>query len=131
LIDYFLKQFAAKHDKRIKGMSAAARHRLFLCDWRQGNVRELRNVIESMVVVDYDGLLDMDDLPEDLAGPPEPSAEPAEQSLAGLVGRSLEEVEKLFIAETLRLSGGNRELAASKLGMGERTLYRKIKEFGL
>jgi len=75
--------------------------------------------------------LDMDDLPEELAGPPAPSAEPAEQSLAGLVGRSLEDVEKLFILETLRLSGGNRELAASKLGIGERTLYRKIKEYGM
>jgi two-component system response regulator HydG len=49
----------------------------------------------------------------------------------GLVGRTLEEIEKLFITETLRVSGGNRELAASKLGIGERTLYRKIKEYGL
>ena len=38
-------------------------------------------------------------------------------------------MEKLFIAETLRLSGDNRELAAAKLGLGERTLYRKIKEY--
>ena len=130
LIDYFLKQFAAQHGKRIKGMSAAARHRLFMFDW-PGNVRQLRNVIESMVVVDYDGLLDMDDLPEELAGPAAPSAEPPEQSLAGLVGRTLVDVEKLFISETLRLSGGNRELAAEKLGLGERTLYRKIKDFEL
>jgi two-component system response regulator HydG len=131
LIDYFLKQFAAKHGKRIKGMSAAARHRLLMCDWRQGNVRELRNVIESMVVVDYDGLLDMDDLPEDLSGAAMPSDEPPEHSLSSLVGRTLVEMEKLFIAETLRLSGGNRELAAAKLGLGERTLYRKIKEYGI
>jgi len=131
LIDYFIKQFATRHGKPIKGMSAAARHRLFTFDWRQGNVRQLRNVIESMVVVDYDGLLDVDDLPEELAEPAEPAAEPGEQSLSGLVGRSLQEVEKLFILETLRLSAGNRELAASKLGIGERTLYRKIKEYGL
>ena len=130
LIDYFLKQFAARHGKRIKGMSAAARHRLLAYDW-PGNVRQLRNVVESMVVVDYDGLLDVDDLPEELAGPAEPAAEPAEQSLVGLVGHTLEEIEKLFIAETLRVSGGNREVAADKLGIGERTLYRKIKEYGL
>ena len=130
LIDYFLKQFAARHGKRIRGMSAAARHRLLTFEW-PGNVRQLRNVVESMVVVDYDGLLDIDDLPEELAGLPEPSAEPSDCSLVGLVGRTLEEVEKLFIAETLRVSGGNRELAASKLGIGERTLYRKIKEYGL
>jgi two-component system response regulator HydG len=131
LIDYFLKQFATKHGKRIKGMSAAARHRLLVYDWRPGNVRQLRNVIESMVVVDYDGLLDVDDLPEEFSGPVEPAAESPEQSLTALVGRSLMDIEKLFIAETLRISGGNRELAASKLEIGERTLYRKIKEYGL
>ncbi len=130
LIDYFLKQFAARHGKRIRGMSAAARHRLLTFEW-PGNVRQLRNVVESMVVVDYDGLLDADDLPEELAGPPSPAAEPTDCSLVGLVGRTLEEVERMFINETLRVSGGNRELAASKLGIGERTLYRKIKEFGL
>ena len=84
-----------------------------------------------MVVVDYDGLLDFDDLPEELAGPTVPSAEPAEDTLVGLVGRTLEDVEKMFISETLRVCGGNRELAASKLGIGERTLYRKIREYGM
>jgi two-component system, NtrC family, response regulator HydG len=130
LIDYFLKQFTALHGKRIKGMSAAARHRLLTFEW-PGNVRQLRNVVESMVVVDYDGLLDGDDLPEELAGPPEASAAPADCSLLGLVGTPLAEVEKMFITETLRVSGGNRELAASKLGIGQRTLYRKIREYGL
>jgi two-component system response regulator HydG len=84
-----------------------------------------------MVVVDYDGLLDLDDLPEELAGPPEHAHEPASCSLIALVGRPLDEIEKLFISETLRVTGGNREVAASKLGIGERTLYRKIKEYGL
>jgi two-component system response regulator HydG len=51
--------------------------------------------------------------------------------LSALVGRPLEEVERIFIAETLRLTGGNREQAAELLGIGERTLYRKIKEFNL
>jgi two-component system response regulator HydG len=51
--------------------------------------------------------------------------------LAGLVGRPLEEIERLFIAETLKVTGGNREQAAELLGIGERTLYRKIKEYQL
>ena len=130
LIDYFLKQFSTQHNKQLRGMSSAARHRLLSYDW-PGNVRQLRNMIESMVVVDYDGLLDVDDLPEELAGPAEPAGEPAACSLVGLVGRPLDEIERLFIAETLRVTGGNREVAASKLGIGERTLYRKIKEYGL
>ena len=130
LIDYFLKQFSAQHAKHIKGMSSAARHKLLGYAW-PGNVRQLRNVVESMVVVDYDGLLDVDDLPEELAAPAEPAGEPATATLVALVGHSLPEIERLFIAETLRVTGGNREVAASKLGIGERTLYRKIKEYGL
>lgn len=130
LIEHFREQFSTRHGKKIKNISPAARHRLLSFDW-PGNVRQLRNVIESMVVVDYDGVLDLDDLPEELAGRPEPDGQPATNSLVGLVGRPLEEVERLFISETLRVAGGNREVAASQLGIGERTLYRKIKEYGL
>ncbi len=130
LIDYFVRQFATRHGKQIKGMSSAARRKLLAFDW-PGNVRQLRNVVESMVVVDYDGLLDLDDLPEELVGPPEQVADTSNASLAALVGQPLEEIERLFVTETLRLAGGNREEAAKMLGIGERTLYRKIKEYGL
>jgi two-component system response regulator HydG len=130
LIDYFVKQFAAQHSKQIRGMSPAARHRLMTFDW-PGNVRQLRNVVESMVVVDYDGLLDTDDLPEELAEATEPVGQPSTASLAVLVGKPLTEIERLFIAETLRLAAGNREEASKMLGIGERTLYRKIKEYEL
>jgi len=134
LIDYFIKQFAAEHGKRIKGMTPPARRRLAAFDW-PGNVRQLRNVVESMVVVDYDELLDLDDLPEELAeeddSSPDAEAASGGTSLARLVGQPLEEVEKLFIAETLRMVAGNREEAARMLGIGERTLYRKIKQYGV
>jgi two-component system response regulator HydG len=131
LIDYFMRQFISRHGKQIKGMSPAARHKLLTFDW-PGNVRQLRNVVESMVVVDYDGLLDVDDLPEELTGPAESAGEPSSpMSLAALVGKPLTEVERMFVTETLRLTGGNREEAAKMLGIGERTLYRKIKEYGV
>ena len=125
------RSFAKRHHKTIKGMSLPARSKLVSFAW-PGNVRQLRNVIESMVVVDCDEMLDVDDLPLELepavAAAPTLAAEP-QASLATLVGRPLEEVERLFIAETLKLTGGNREQAAELLGIGERTLYRKIKEF--
>jgi two-component system response regulator HydG len=130
LLDHFIRLFAKKHGKQIRGVSPPARRKLLTFPW-PGNVRQLRNVVESMVVVDYDGLLDLDDLPEELAGPAEPSPEPQTTSLASLVGRSLEEIERLFLAETLRACGNNREEASRLLGIGERTLYRKIKEYGL
>ncbi len=133
LIDYFMKQFAARHNKTIKSMATVARRRLLAFDW-PGNVRQLRNVVESMVVVDYDGVLDVDDLPDELGPVPVTNApvhDAGGDSLLGLVGKPLEEIERLFITETLKLAAGNREEAARLLGIGERTLYRKIKEYGL
>ena len=133
LIEHFVRQFARRHSKTIKGMSLPARVKLGSYAW-PGNVRQLRNVIESMVVVDCDEILDVDDLPLELE--PDSPATPIAQGdapvgIAALVGRPLEEVEKIFIGETLKLTGGNREQAADLLGIGERTLYRKIKEYHL
>jgi two-component system response regulator HydG len=130
LIDHFIKLLAKKHDKQIKGVSSAARRKLLAFDW-PGNVRQLRNVVESMVVVDYDGLLDTDDLPEELSDPGETAGQSSIATRASLVGKPLQEIERLFIADTLRVTGGNREEAAGMLGIGERTLYRKIKEYKL
>ena len=132
LTDYFMKQFAARHHKSIRSMSTAARRQLMAHDW-PGNVRQLRNVVESMVVVDADGVLDLDDLPDEFGAAVAADAQPATagSSLASLVGRPLTEIEKQFITETLQLTGGNREEAATMLGIGQRTLYRKIKEYGL
>jgi two-component system response regulator HydG len=125
-----MKDLARHHHKGIGGMTTAARRRLLGHHW-PGNVRELRNVIESMIVVDYDEVLDVDDLPPELspAGTPDDGA--ATDGMEALVGKPLSEIERLFVAETLKLTGGNREEAARLLGIGERTLYRKIKEYGL
>jgi len=143
LIEHFMKQFAKQHEKTVKSMSTAARRRMMAYDW-PGNVRELRNAVERMVVVDMDGVLDADDLPSELIDPAEAeaaaaagdhmsdgAAAPGGLGLASLVGRPLEEVERMFITETLSAADGNREEAAKMLAIGERTLYRKIKEYGL
>jgi two-component system response regulator HydG len=89
-----------------------------------------------MVVVDIDEVLDLDDLPAELA----PAAGETDtvdgvadggDGLHQLVGKSMNEIEAMFIGETLKATAGNREEAATMLGIGERTLYRKIKEYGL
>ncbi len=130
LIEHFIRQFGKRHHKTINSMSAVARRRLMAYDW-PGNVRQLRNVVESMVVVDYDGVLDVDDLPSELVANNDASEDARSGNLAALVGKPLSDVERLFIAETLEQTNGNREAAAELLGIGQRTLYRKIKEFGL
>jgi two-component system response regulator HydG len=129
LIDFFLKEFSKVHDKPVTSISPAARKALMAYAW-PGNVRELKNTIESMVVIDYDGILDLDDLSEDIQAAAPAPIEP-EAGSPHLVGRKLDDIEKYFIAETLKLTGGNREEAAKLLGIGERTLYRKIKEYGI
>ena len=127
LIAHFVKEFNQKHAKRALGVAEPLRRALATYAW-PGNVRQLRNLVESMVVQDVDGTLGADDLEEadraDLfaAGAP---ASGADQ----LVGRSLSEIERFYVEKTLALTEGNREESARKLGIGERTLYRKIKEY--
>jgi two-component system response regulator HydG len=130
LVDYYRKQYTKKHRKNVRGISGGVSRKLFDYDW-PGNVRQLRNFVESMVVVDMDGVLDVDDLPPELA---EPAGSATETSACGpseLVGKSLAEIERWAVEHTLRLTGGNREDAARILGIGARTLYRKLKEYEL
>jgi two-component system response regulator HydG len=129
LIEHFLKEFSDAHGKRVTGITPAARKALMTYAW-PGNVRELRNTIESMVVMDLDGVLDVDDLTEELQATAEAAGEVA-SGADGLVGKPLDDVERHYIAEALKLTDGNREEAARMLGIGERTLYRKIKDYGL
>ncbi len=132
LIDHFLKEMTARHGREVEHMSKSARQALMAYDW-PGNIRQLRNYIERMVVVDLDGLLDVDDLPDEIAPPPRQGEEPAHMhdGSDSLVGKPLSDVERYYIEKTLTLTDGNREEAAHLLGIGERTLYRKIKEFKL
>ena len=145
LLDHFLRIFSQKFNKKIKGVSQSARRRLYQYDW-PGNVRQLKNVVESMIAVDMDGILDMDDLPdeliEDQGAETMPDRIPREMpaviavpgpvdigaTLLPLVGHSLDEIEQAFIMQTLNSTGGNREETAAMLGIGERTLYRRIKD---
>jgi two-component system response regulator HydG len=131
LIEHFIQLHVARHRKQVRGITGPARRRLMTFIW-PGNVRQLKNAVESMVVVDLDEVLDVDDLPPELAAPADPALPAGEhQGLAELVGKPLSDIEGLFIGETLKAAGGNREEAAEMLGIGERTLYRKIKEYGL
>ncbi len=131
LADHFRRQFAKRHHKPIKGMSPMATKRLFAFDW-PGNVRQLRNAIETMVVLDVDGVLDVDDLPPELAEAA-PAAASATVSAGGgpveLIGRPMDDIERWAIEETLKLTSGNREEAAKVLGIGARTLYRKLEKY--
>ncbi|HWJ96403.1 MAG TPA: sigma-54 dependent transcriptional regulator, partial [Telluria sp.] len=127
LIHYFLTQAAEKYGKELEGLTPEAQQTLMSYNW-PGNVRQLKNVIENMVVLSTGTRLGVEALPADIR--PKASAD----SLGGmnnLVGISIEQAEKELIRNTLKMVQGNREHAAKILGIGERTLYRKIKEYEL
>jgi two-component system response regulator HydG len=136
LIDHFLREFAQQHGRNVRGITPEARTLLVRAGW-PGNVRELRNALESMVLLARSDVLDVKDVPEtvlDRHGAAARGASELPSDLQGgydLRGRSAAEVERELIRTNLELVGGNRHKAARILKIGERTLYRKIKEYGL
>ncbi|MEY4179729.1 MAG: hypothetical protein RLY70_3303 [Planctomycetota bacterium] len=132
LVDHFRKLFSRRHHKQVKGISTAVSRALYGYDW-PGNVRQLRNAVETMVVLDSDGVLDVDDLPPEMAEPAESptnvSPVASVGSLSELVGQPMEAYERFAIEETLKLTNGNRDEAARILDIGARTLYRKLDRY--
>jgi two-component system response regulator HydG len=127
LIEHFIAAGNKAHGTKIKGVTPEVRRVLMSYPW-PGNVRQLRNVIENMVVLATGDKLTVDDLPVEIHTPP---AGAADEQFGELAGISIEEAEKQLIRNTLKMLDGNREKAAQILGIGERTLYRKIKEYDL
>jgi len=131
---YFLKEAAAEIGSSVTGITDAAQAVLDNYDW-PGNIRQLRHCIRTMVVLCDADKLDVADIPPEihqLRQLAAPTAGLHQQTVgAGLAGMSLNELEKQAIVETLAKTGNNREKAAKILGIGERTLYRKIKEYNL
>jgi two-component system response regulator HydG len=126
LIEHFLRHFAKVHGKDVESIDRDALVALVRYDW-PGNVRELKNAVESMVVRARGNILTRNDLPPEVWAPL-PQDQDGWQFLSG---RTAEEVERNHLRVTLELTQGNRQKAAKTLGISERTLYRKIKEFGL
>ena len=126
LVDFFLKQAASEVGAKVTGITDSAMTALLKYDW-PGNIRQLQHSIRTMVVMCDRDKLDVNDIPPDIAQRPQLASGVG----TGLAGVSLNELERQAIAETLAKTQGNREQAAKILGIGERTLYRKIKEYNL
>jgi DNA-binding NtrC family response regulator len=120
----FLKEFAQENGKKIEGFDPKARQALYAYSW-PGNVRELRNCVESAVVMASEGLVGLDDLPPGI----KPSG--GEREARVPVGSTLAEAEGILIRETLAAQGGNKSRTAEVLGIGRKTLYQKIEEYGI
>ncbi|MEM7625909.1 MAG: sigma-54 dependent transcriptional regulator [Planctomycetota bacterium] len=128
LTRHFVTHYARQMEKDVPAVAEDVQMLLMQHDW-PGNVRQLMNVIQNMVVIADGDTLEPRHLPPEVA-----QAKAGGGDTAGSVntgGMSLDHLEKQAIREALRTTAGNREQAAKMLGIGERTLYRKLKEYGL
>ena len=125
LIESFLGHFAEKHKRRRKRLSAEAVQLCQRFPW-PGNVRQLRNVIERLVVTTPHTVVEVGELPDFLA-----THDQRTTSFSVRVGMTLAEAEKLLIRQTLSQLTSNREQAARALGISRRSLQYKLKQYGL
>ena len=125
LIENFLEQFSLKHKRRRKRFSPAAMEICQRFPW-PGNVRQLRNAVERLVITLRGSTVEAADLPDFLR-----DHDQSATTFTIRPGLSIAEVEKLLIRQTLRHVTDNREEAAKVLGISRRTLQYKLKQFGL
>jgi two-component system response regulator HydG len=131
LTRHFIDNISADTGRPVADITPAAMRCLERFAW-PGNVRQLRNVLESMIVMATREILDVDDLPAAIrAESPLPNSAAGEAGSPELSGLSLEQLERMAIARALEDSGGNRTAAARLLGVSTRTIQRKIKKYGL
>ncbi|MDB5296000.1 MAG: Response regulator of zinc sigma-54-dependent two-component system [Phycisphaerales bacterium] len=130
LMHYFMQLSADKLGKAVEGIEPEAQQLLMSYGW-PGNVRQLRRAVERMVVLSPGPRLTADSLPPEIRPPGGPAPDAAVGGMSNLVGITIQQAEVELIRNTLKLTNGNREQAAKILDIGERTLYRKIKEYGL
>jgi DNA-binding NtrC family response regulator len=125
LIETFLRHFTAKHKRRRKQLSAEAMQLCQRFTW-PGNVRQLRNIIERLVLTCHNAVIEVGELPDFLLAHDRTAA-----SFAIRPGMTLAEVEKLLIRQTLAKMTANRAEAAELLGISRRALQYKLKRYGL
>lgn len=124
MITSFIKEFSEENGKKIEGIDAKARSALYAYDW-PGNVRQLRNCLESAVVMSSGAIITIDDLPPSvITGTEIPS-------LHIPLGVTMAEAEKQVILQTLNTQNGNKTKTAEVLGIGRKTLHRKLDEYGV
>lgn len=123
--EFFLAEANKEIGRAVSGFSDSVMEIFRNYDW-PGNIRQLRNCIRTMVVMSEGGVLDVRDIPPEIHQVRQLTATAGQKGDVTLNG-----LEKRAISDTLTKVGNNREKAAKILGIGERTLYRKIKEYGL
>lgn len=124
MVSSFIKEFAEDNGKPVEGIDQKASRALYNYSW-PGNIRELRNCIESAVVMCRGNVITLEDLP------PSIQEDSSRDTITIPMGVSLAEAEKIIISETLRAEKANKSRTSEILGIGRKTLHRKIHDYGL
>lgn len=122
LMHSFLREFNIENEKNIKGFDNRSKSALIKYNW-PGNIRELKNCIESAVVMCTGDEIKMEDLPSSIR------AQSEEKTISIPIGITMEEAEKIIIQENLAANNNNKSKTADILGIGRKTLHRKIEEW--
>jgi putative PEP-CTERM system response regulator len=128
LLHHFLENFRAENGKEIEGFTPDALEMLTAYRW-PGNIRELRNLVERMVVLSRSDKLTMRDVPVEIREDREAKGSVSVGPLKGAT--SMEQAERTMIIKALEDNKGNRTKAAEQLGISRRTLHRKLNDFDL
>ncbi len=122
LINFFIEKYNQRYHMKVKGISQKAMNDLTDCGWT-GNVRELENTIESILVINSPEVIDLQHLPQEMRDFKE-----RPEVISIKIGTPLDEVEKEMLIQTLRATKGNKRKAAQLLGINVRTIHRKMEE---
>jgi PAS domain S-box-containing protein len=126
LCDHFIESFNHRYQKTISGVSDEAIDTLLSHDF-PGNIRELENIIEHAFIFCKGDTIEMEHLPPELGG----ETEERDVLKAMSSVKNFKELEKLYIQSVLAETGGNKTLAAKRLGIHKATLFRKLKQLGI
>lgn len=127
LVNHYLAHFARENGRTDLSISESAMSALCSYPW-PGNIRELKNCVERMVVLTRGSLIDLDNVPVNIREKITPGIS---RTLLGASSCDLERNEKMLISRALEECGGNRTRAAEKLGISRRTLHRKLALYDL
>ncbi|MHC4727415.1 MAG: sigma-54-dependent transcriptional regulator [Planctomycetota bacterium] len=133
LVEHFLERYSTPLGIEQPVISDKALDLLMAYDW-PGNVRELQNCIYSAITVTSSSTIESDDLPKRISldlKQPDVSSVAMDTSLAEIAAQATSKAEQEAINKVLVETGGNREKAAEMLGIGRKTLYRKLRQYGI
>jgi DNA-binding NtrC family response regulator len=120
LVNFFIEKFNKKYNMKVKGVSQRAMNLFINCEW-SGNVRELENTIESILVINSPEVIDIQHLPQEIK-----DSKKRPEVIPIKIGTPLEEVEREILVQTLKATKGNKRRAAELLGINVRTIHRKM-----